>query len=144
MNGTINPINLNEVIEYEDLFHEAFKGTPFKAGRVVQISYWVKPGKSYITYDILDHHKKYVNIADGPSPPSIQRKEISYGTLFELNHPVNIEIAGIKRQCVIVSINIVWSDQGSLVSYGVTDQTDTTYYGVREELMVRWNPEYAG
>ncbi|MFC7784088.1 hypothetical protein ACFQWC_06255 [Rossellomorea sp. GCM10028870] len=143
MNGTINPIKLNEVIEYEDLFHEAFKGTSLKAGQVTQIIYWIRPGKSFITYDIIDRDKKYVNIKDAPSPPSIQREEISFKTLFELNQQVDIEIAGMKRNSVIVAINITWSDNDWVVSYGVTDLTDTTYFGVREELLVRWNPEYA-
>ncbi|MGG3912838.1 hypothetical protein [Rossellomorea vietnamensis] len=143
MIGTINPIKLNEVIEYEDLFHETYTGTSLKAGRIVQIVYWIKPGKSFITYDILDEKKKYVNIEDSPSPPSVQRREISFQTLFELNQPVDIEIAGVKRPSVIVSINIHWNVEGTEVSYGVTDVTDTTYFGVREELLVKWNPAFA-
>ncbi|MGM0851221.1 MAG: hypothetical protein ACQEWI_01185 [Bacillota bacterium] len=142
MNGTINPIKLNEVIKYEDLFHEAFKGTPLKAGCVTLITYWIKPGKSFITYDIHDRDKKFVNIDDAPSPASIYREEISFRTVFELNQSVDIEIAGVKRPSVIVAINIAWSDDGCVVSYGVTDRTDTTYYGLREELLVRWNPEF--
>ena len=142
MKGTINPIKLNEVIKYEDLFHEAFKGTPLRAGRVELITYWIKPGKSFITYDIHDQDKKFVNIEDAPSPPSIHREEIRFRTIFELNQSVDIEIAGVKRPSVIVTINIAWSDYGSVVSYGVTDRTNTTYYGVREELLVRWNREF--
>ncbi|MGM0863189.1 MAG: hypothetical protein ACQEWF_00770 [Bacillota bacterium] len=142
MNGSINPIKLNEVIKYEDLFHEAFTGTPLKAGRVALITYWIKPGNSFITYDIHDQDKKFVNIDDAPSPPSIQREEISFRTIFELNQSVDIEIAGVKRPSVIVTINIAWSDEGCTVSYGVTDRTNTTYYGVREVLLVRWNPEF--
>ncbi|MGG4167998.1 hypothetical protein ABEW00_11160 [Rossellomorea vietnamensis] len=143
MKGTINPIKLNEIIEYEDLLPETFTGTSLKPGRIVQIVYWIKPGKSFITYDILDVKKKYVNIEDSPSPPSVQRREISYQTLFELNQPVDIEIAGVKRPSVVVSINIQWNDEGTEISYGVTDRTDTTYFGVREELLVKWNPAYA-
>ncbi|MCC5802393.1 hypothetical protein [Rossellomorea vietnamensis] len=140
MNGTINPIKLNEVIEYEDLFHETYSGTSLKAGRIVQIVYWINPGESFITYDILDHKKKYVNIEDSLSPPSIQRQEISFETLFDLKQPVDIEIAGVKRSSVIVSITIHWSEEGTEVSYGVTDRKATTYFGVREELLVKWNP----
>jgi hypothetical protein len=142
VNGSINPIKLNEVIKYEDLFHEAFKGTPLKAGRVALITYWIKPGNSLITYDLHDQDKKFVNIEDAPSPPSIQREELSFRTIFELNQSVDIEIAGVKRPSVIVTINIAWSDDGCTVSYGVTDRTNTTYYGVREVLLVRWNPEF--
>jgi hypothetical protein len=143
VNGTINPIRLNEVIEYEDLFLETYNGTSLKAGRIVQIMYWIKPGSSFITYDILYGNKKYVNVEDSPSPPSIQRCEITFRTLFELNQSVDIEIAGVKRPSVIVAIHIGWTDDGCIVSYGVTDRTDTTYFGVHEELLVKWNPEYA-
>ncbi|MCR8847488.1 hypothetical protein NQ095_03650 [Rossellomorea sp. SC111] len=143
MNGTINPIRLNEVIEYEELIHEAFNGTSLKAGRIVQIVFWIKPGKTFVTYDIINKNNKYVNIEDSLSPPSVQRREINFQTLFELNQPVDIEIAGVKRPSVIVSINIYWNDEGMEVSYGVTDRTDTTYFGVREELLVKWNPAYA-
>jgi hypothetical protein len=138
---TINPIKLNQVIEYEDLFHESFNGTSLRAGRIVQIVYWVYPGKSFITYDILDGRKKYVNIKDASSPPSIQRCEIHFRTIFELNELVEIEIAGVKRTSVIVSIKGVWNEDGFVVSYGVTDRTDTTYFGVREILLVKWNRE---
>jgi hypothetical protein len=138
---TINPIKLNQVIEYEDLFHETFNGTSLRAGRIVQIVYLVYPGKSIITYNILDGRKKYVNIEDSSSPPSIQRCEIHFRTIFELNESVEIEIAGVKRTSVIVSIKGVWNEDGFVVSYGVTDRTDTTYFGVREILLVKWNRE---
>lgn len=143
MDGLINPIGLNKVIKYDDLFHGTVNRMSLKAGRIVRIVYWMKPGKSFITYDILKGNKKYVNIEDCPSPPSIRRSEISYVTLFGLNQSVNIEVAGVQRSSVIVSINTIWDDEGYTVYYGVTDRTDTTYFGVKEELLVKWNPQYA-
>ncbi|PFA67117.1 hypothetical protein CN378_12130 [Bacillus sp. AFS015802] len=142
MIGTINPIRLNEFIEYEDLFHEMFKGTSLKAGSIRQIVYWIEPEKSIITYDILIGNKKFMYIEDSPSPPSIQRCELTFRTLFELHQSVDIEIAGVKRPSVISSIKVVWGNDKYLVLYGLNDRTDTTYFGVQEELLIKWNPEY--
>ncbi|MCA1062631.1 hypothetical protein QTG56_16805 [Rossellomorea sp. AcN35-11] len=143
MNGTINPIMLNEVIEYEDLFHEAFEGSTLKSGRIVQIIYCMKPGKSFIAYDIVDRNRKYVNIDDAPSPPSTKRTELGFQTSFNLNQTVDIEIAGVRRTSVIVSITIRWTHDECEVTYGAIDRTDTTYFGIREELMIKWNPPYS-
>ncbi|MFI8687056.1 hypothetical protein [Rossellomorea sp. NPDC077527] len=139
MKGTINPIRLREVIEYEDLFHDTFSGSCLRTGRIVQIVYWIKPGKSFISYDILDGKKKYLNIDDCPAPPSVQRCEIGFQTAFDLDQSVDIEIAGVKRTSVIEAINIHWDVKGLVVLYGVRDRTDTTYYGIQEDRLKEWN-----
>ncbi|TMU87529.1 hypothetical protein FGG79_05230 [Bacillus sp. BHET2] len=140
MNGVINAIKLNQVMEYEDLFHQAYSPSRLKAGQVKQINYHIQPNKNELSYEIANGEKVYVNVEDAPCPPSIVREELSYQTLFHLKQPIDIEIAGVKRSSIIISIQVSWLDEGNFVSYGVKDRTDTTYFGVRQERLVEWNP----
>ncbi len=140
MNGVINAIKLNQVMEYVNLSHDASSTSRLKAGQVKQINYHIQPDRYELSYEIANGKKVYVNIEDAPCPPSIVREELSFQTLFHLTQPIDIEIAGVKRSSNILSIHVSWLDKGCFVSYGVKDRTDTTYFGVREERLVEWNP----
>ncbi len=139
MNSTINTIKLNEIIHYEDLFHTETITSNLVSGQVTKISHWITTDSSHIRYDIQRDQKKYINIDDCPTPSTIQRVDLHYQTLFELNQPVLIEIADVLRTSFIAAIKVYWSDEKPVISYGVTDRMNTTYYGIREEHLVSWN-----
>ncbi|WP_064093464.1 hypothetical protein [Rossellomorea aquimaris] len=137
MNTIINTIKLNEVIEYEDLFQK--NDTSLKAGQVTKIIYWINLDKKFITYDIQCGDKKYVNIDDEPTPAAIKRVDTPVVRLFELYEKVEIEVAGIKRPGIIEGIVYEWEGKQHKVTYGVTDQTNTTHYGILEKQLLKWN-----
>jgi hypothetical protein len=139
MYGTVEVIPLEKIISYDELYGEQCEASSLKTGMIKRICFRLYDYSSFITYDIDGGFKKYVNVEDGLSSPSIKRDVLSFQTAYELKDSVMIEIAGLKRCAVVDSIEVNWVTDSCIVLYGVRDKTDTVYYGISEKLLVEWS-----
>ncbi|MGR3764285.1 hypothetical protein [Rossellomorea sp. NS-SX7] len=141
MFGTIEVIPLENLIGHSDLFGDPQKRGRLKAGLVKKICFRIYQDSSSITYDIDGGIKKYINVEDCLSSSDIKRDTLSFETRYELNDHVMIEIAGLKRDATVDSIEVNWMNDACNVSYGLRDETSTVYHGIMESLLVKWNED---
>jgi D-hexose-6-phosphate mutarotase len=137
--GTIEVIPLKRLIGYEDLYRESNNVSCLKAGMVKRICFRLYEDFSFITYDIDGGFKKYINVEDDLSIEHKDRVSLSFHTMYELKDSVVIEIAGVKREATVDSIEVNWMVDQYIVNYGIKDRTETVYYGISEELLIKWN-----
>jgi hypothetical protein len=143
MYGTIEVVPLEKVIGYEDLYVDAEEVSCLKAGVISRICFRIYEDFSFITYDIDGAFKKYINVEDGLSTSSLDREMLSFHTTYEVKDSVTIEIAGLKRDATINSIEVNWTHNECNVCYGIKDLTETVYYGIPEKRLMMWNREKA-
>jgi hypothetical protein len=139
MYGTIEVIPLMRLIGYEDLYRESNNVSSLKAGMIKRICFRLYEGYSFITYDIDGGFKKYINVEDDLYIEHRDRVSLSFQTMYELKDSVVIEIAGVKREATVDSIEVNWTVDQYIVNYGIKDRTETVYYGISEELLIKWN-----
>ncbi|QTC42618.1 hypothetical protein I7V34_05025 [Bacillus sp. V3] len=139
MFGSVEVIPLNIKVSNEDVLSASHTSSRLKAGKVIKISFLLNKHSSAITYDIDGGSKTYVNVEDCASLTSIERQCLFYDTMFDLEDDVQIEIAGLKRNAEVVSIEINWNGGQYIVSYGARDRTETVYYGIPEKTLKKWN-----
>ncbi len=139
MFGFVEVIPLNNIISNEDVHSDSRTSSRLKAGKVIKIRLLLNKHSSAITYDIDGGFKTYINVADCASLTSIDRQCLFYDTRFDLEDDVQIEIAGLKRNAEVVSIEINWNGGQYIVSYGARDRTETVYYDIPEKTLKKWN-----
>jgi hypothetical protein len=139
MYGTIEVIPLMRLIGYEDLYRGSNNVSSLKAGMIKRICFRFYEDFSFITYDIDGGFKKYINVEDDLSIEHRDRVSLSFQTMYELKDSVVIEIAGVKREATVDSIEVNWTVDQYSVNYGIKDRTETVYYGISEELLIKWN-----
>jgi hypothetical protein len=139
MYGTIEVIPLMRLIGYEDLYRESNNVSSLKAGMIKRICFRLYEDYSFITYDIDGGFKKYINVEDDLYIEHRDRVSLSFQTMYELKDSVVIEIAGVKREATVDSIEVNWTVDQYIVNYGIKDRTETVYYGISEELLIKWN-----
>ncbi|NQD64467.1 hypothetical protein HP456_00835 [Bacillus haikouensis] len=143
MHGTIEVIPLNKVIGSEDLYRESKAVSCLKAGVVRRICFRLCEDFSLTTYDIDGGFKKYINVEDDSSATFTERERLSFHTMYEIKDSVVIEIAGLKREATVDSIEVNWTINSCIITYGIKDLTETVYYGIPENLLMGWNKERA-